>query len=90
MLGGNAGEQKLSNDPDYKANQQASQQRWCENNPDYWQRYRASHPKYTQRNRELQRLRNQKCRVDASAPIAKRYALIAKLDVISDNYVHAP
>ena len=109
--------QKLSNDPDYKANQQACQQRWCENNPDYWQRYRASHPKYNQRNRELQRLRNQKRRVDASAriakryassdqidvksgvykiipvdgsSIAKRYALIVKLDVISDNYVHAP
>jgi hypothetical protein len=109
--------QKLSNDPDYKANQQACQRRWCENNPDYWQRYRASHPKYNQRNRELQRLRNQKRRVDASAPIAKRYAssdqidiksgvykiipvdgssiakryaLIAKLDVISDNYTHTP
>ncbi len=109
--------QKLANDPDYKANQQASQQRWCEKNPDYWQRYRASHPKYTQRNRELQCLRNQKRRVDASAriakryassdqidvksgvykiipvdgsSIAKRYALIARLDVISNNYAHAP
>jgi hypothetical protein len=117
MLGGNAGEQKLSNDPDYKANQQACQRRWCENNPDYWQRYRASHPKYNQRNRELQRLRNQKRRVDASAriakryassdqidiksgvykiipvdgsSIAKRYALIVKLDVISNNYTHTP
>lgn len=109
--------QKLSNDPDYKANQEASQRRWCKKNPDYWRRYRASHPKYNQRNRELQRFRNQKRRVDASAqiakrytykdqigvksgvyklvpidgsPIAKRYALIAKLDVISDNYAHAP
>ncbi len=83
-------QQKLANDPDYKANQEASQRRWCENNPDYWQRYRASHPKYNQRNRELQRLRNQKRRVDASARIAKRYTLIVKLDVISGNYAQAP
>lgn len=106
--------QKLRKDPDYKANQEASQRRWCEKNPDYWQRYRASHPKYNQRNRDLQRLRNQKRRVDGSAKryassdqidiksgvyrlvpidgfsIANRYALIARLDVISGNYAHAP
>jgi outer membrane receptor for ferrienterochelin and colicin len=109
--------QKLSNDPDYKANQEASQQRWCKKNPDYWQCYRASHPKYNQRNRKLQRLRNQKRHVDGLAriakryvssdqieiksgvynivpvdgsSIAKRYAFIAKLDVISGNYAHAP
>ena len=109
--------QKLCSDLDYKANQKASQRRWCEKNPDYWRHYRASHPKYNQRNRDLQRLRNQKRRVDASARIAKRYAasdqmgvksgvykivpvdgsliakryaLIARLDVISGNYAHAP
>ena len=82
--------QKLANDPDYKANQQASQRRWCEKNPDYWQRYRASHPKYNQRNRELQRLRNQKRRVDASARIAKRYASSDQIDVKSGVYKIVP
>jgi hypothetical protein len=65
----------------------------------------------------LQRLRNQKCHIDASAriakryassdqidvksgvykiipvdgsSIAKRYALIARLEVISNNYTHTP
>jgi hypothetical protein len=112
--------QKLKSDADYRADQYASQERWCEKNPDYWQRYRSTHPDYCQKNREMQTARNRKRdlireRTAGSiakryaltgenrvipgyynlvpadgAVIAKRYALLVKLDVVSGNYISGP
>lgn len=112
--------QKLRIDADYRADQYASQKRWCEKNPDYWERYRARHPDYCQKNRERQKVRNQRRDLigkqaagliakryastgrnsvisgyynlvpSDGTTIAKRYALLVKLDVVSDNYVNGP
>jgi hypothetical protein len=35
---------KMSQDADYKANQQTANKRWQSKNPTYWQEYRAKHP----------------------------------------------
>ena len=83
--------QKLAIDKDYKANQKDAQGRWCEKNPGYWKRYRATHPEYVQRNRQLQRVRNQRRKAtiyasDTSSLIAKRYALSSKNSFLSGYY----
>ncbi len=51
---------KITTDPDYKAGQKLSRQKWAQNNPYYWINYRARNPKKTERNRILQTLRNQR------------------------------
>ena len=98
--------QKMKTDPDYRKNQQESQQCWAEQNRDYWRRYRAKHPAYVERNRVLQRDRDQKQRrqrlakMDASQEIYPvtpgTYYLIpakgdlAKMDMISPKYFVIP
>lgn len=80
---------RLKSDADYRADQYASQKRWCEKHPDYWKRYRDSHPEYCQENREMQKARNRRrARVceQPEGPIAKRYALSDKNDIISGYY----
>lgn len=49
---------KLARDPDYKQNQQDSQKRWNDRNPEYWKNYRRLHPEYADRNRRQQRDRD--------------------------------
>jgi len=51
---------KLASYQDYKEARRAAQKRWKEKNPTYWQEYRARHPEYTRKNRQQQKLRNQK------------------------------
>ena len=51
--------QKMRTDPDYRANQQHSQKEWREENKDYWKKYRRCNPEKTERNRILQKVRNQ-------------------------------
>lgn len=87
--------QKLAIDQDYKSNQADAQRRWCEKNKGYWGRYRASHPEYVERNRQLQRVRNQRRKgvneaSDTSTMIAKSDVLLVKLDFISTGYPHGP
>ena len=66
--------EKMKNDPDYRLNQEAAQQSWRENNPDYWRRYRERHPEYVERNRVKQQERDRRRRLgdhakmDASDP----------------------
>lgn len=74
--------QKLRQDPDYRANQTAAQQRWRERHPEYWRRYRQSHPDYTARNRQQQRQRNRR-RAQAGAGSAP--PLIAKMDAYTSQ-----
>ncbi len=82
--------QKLREDPDYRANQAAAQQRWRERHPDYWRRYRQSHPGYTARNRQQQRKRNRNRVQVATGPsepaIAKMDAYASQTDVTSGTY----
>jgi len=52
--------EKLAIDPDYKETQRLSNNKWHENNPDYWKQYRDRNPKKAERNRLLQKNRNMK------------------------------
>jgi hypothetical protein len=54
--------QKLQIDASYQENKKASQSRWSTKNPTYWQEYRERHPAYTSRNRQQQRVRQQRKR----------------------------
>jgi len=82
--------EKLKQDPDYRANQAAAQQRWRERNPHYWRNYRQSHPEYTARNRKKQRERNRRRDLVATGPsppaIAKMDAYLDKSFVASGTY----
>ena len=65
---------KRESDPDYRDNQARAQRAWLERNPDYWREYRRNHPNYCERNRLLQRERNDQrtepliAKMDASTP----------------------
>lgn len=56
-------QEKMSTDPDYRKNQKEAQINWREANPDYWRNYRHQHEKYRDRNRALQRKRDENQRV---------------------------
>jgi len=62
---------KRESDPDYRDNQVRAQRAWLKRNPDYWREYRRAHPNYRERNRLLQRERNDQ----------RTEPLIAKMDV---------
>ena len=64
--------EKLVSDDIYRQGVRDSQEKWVENNQDYWQKYRDEHPAYTERNRKKQYPRNATSR---SGIIAKRDAL---------------
>jgi len=57
--------QKLTNDPDYKANQRDCQHEWHQRHPGYHKKYRQDHPSYCKRNTLLQEYRNAKARMIA-------------------------
>ena len=57
---------KLSQDCDYRINKSASRKRWQSNNPEYWKAYRRKNPSKAERNRVLQRGRNQQVRLKRS------------------------
>ncbi len=67
--------QKLESDPDYRANQKRCQKRWTSKNHDYWQIYRGHHPQYAHNNRELQKIRDEK----------RKLQNLAKMDASNDN-----
>jgi hypothetical protein len=68
--------QKIATDPDYQADQRDGQSAWRKQHRDYWRQYRQEHPAYRERNRLLQRHRDQKRRpkvlakMDALAPVS--------------------
>lgn len=53
---------KMATDPDYQANQKDCQRSWQTRHPHYWRQYRHKRPDYCERNRLLQRHRDQKRR----------------------------
>lgn len=63
---------KMAIDPDYRADQKLSRQKWARSHPDYWRNYRKQNPQITDRNRILQRIRNKRR--------LKQKPLIAKMD----------
>jgi hypothetical protein len=75
----------MSQDADYKANQQAANKRWQSKNPTYWQEYRAKHPEYVEQNRVAQRKRDSVKRGKVS-DLAKSDALSAKPLVLPGKY----
>lgn len=51
---------KIVSDPEYRQVCQDSSRKWRTRNPEYWQRRRESNPAIGERNRQLQRVRDQK------------------------------
>ena len=77
---------KMKIDPVYNASQKISKKQWANANPGYWKRYRNKNPNKTERNRILQRARNQKARSKKS-DTKMDTPLIAKMDASkSDNF----
>ncbi|MCP4752153.1 MAG: hypothetical protein GY866_14750 [Proteobacteria bacterium] len=50
----------MDEDPDYRYNQKLANEKWKEENRDYWRKYRKGHPDSTMKNRMMQRIRNMK------------------------------
>jgi hypothetical protein len=71
---------KMDTDPDYKANQRDCQKQWRQKNRDYWRYYRKNHPDYAQKNRLLQRARDQK----------RRLHRLAKMDALEQTSLFKP
>jgi len=51
---------KLASDPVYRQVCLESPQKWRHAHPNYWKKYRQDHPEQVERNRQQQRLRDQK------------------------------
>lgn len=82
---------KRAQDADYKDNQRQAHQRWQQAHPDYWRQYRKAHPEYANRNRELQRARDQRRTVRQGAHphpshLAKSDATTEKIDLKPGTY----
>jgi len=81
---------KMATDPQYRASHRESQKKWRQSYPAhlYQRQYRQQHPEYVERNRQLQRLRNQKRRQNKASDV------IVKMDALThDNsalYLMAP
>src|SRR6266571_823634 len=54
---------KIASDPEYRQVCQDSSRKWRTRNPEYWRRRRESNPAIVERNRQLQRVRDQKRRL---------------------------
>jgi hypothetical protein len=74
--------EKMATDAQYREKHFAAQKKWCKHYPldRYQHQYRQSHPKYVEKNRQRQRIRNQKRQTRAqSAP----NDMIVKMDASS-------
>ena len=82
---------KLASDSEYQEARKDAQKRWKDKNPDYWKDYRSRHSSYTRKNREEQRIRNQKRRKKASEPmIVKTDESIPANNVLTGRYKIIP
>ena len=54
--------QKIASDPEYRQVCQDSSRKWRAGNPEYWRRRRQDNPAIVERNRQRQRIRDQKHR----------------------------
>ncbi len=87
----------MAADSEYRKGQRLSQEKWLQNNPDYYENYRQNNPEKTQRNRCLQRIRNQRKREGGSESttpslfgIAKMDARKSAIDKLPGEYVLVP
>jgi hypothetical protein len=55
--------QKIASDPEYRQVGQDSSRKWRAANPEYWRRRRQNNPATVERNRQRQRIRDQKRRL---------------------------
>ena len=76
---------KVSTDPDYKADQKLSQEKWLLANPDYWKLYREKNPEKAERNRMLQTIRNRRRTKGQKQDEKIDVSLIAKMDARKSN-----
>lgn len=81
---------KLQSDSDYRINQRAAQHAWSQRNQGYWRDYRDARPEHTQRNRELQRRRDQRgndhfAKMDACIPKSGLYRITWHADFQIEN-----
>jgi RNase P protein component len=60
--------------------QRLSNQKWVQNNRDYWTRYRKRNPDKADRNRILQRIRNKRRAANRSKCAGQDPVMIAKVD----------
>jgi hypothetical protein len=67
---------KMKTDPDYRAAEKLSNQKWAAKSPGYWKTYRDRNPEKAERNRMLQTIRNRR-RLKAAA---SGHSAIAKMD----------
>ena len=82
---------KLASDPEYQEARKDAQKRWKDKNPTYWKDYRSRHSEYTRKNREQQRIRNQKQRQKRSVPmIVKTDESIPTNNVLTGRYKIIP
>lgn len=58
---------KIASDPEYRQVCQDSSRKWRARNPEYWRRRRESNPALVERNRQQQRIRDQKRRLRSLA-----------------------
>jgi hypothetical protein len=88
--------EKRSTDKAYRENQNDAQEARAKRNEDYWMKYRKDHTAYTEKNRKLQKNRNQKRKELRSLPdfvkseIAKMDASKSKSNLISGYYRLTP
>jgi hypothetical protein len=71
---------KMKTDSKFRQDQRLSNQKWAQNVPGYWTRYRERNPEKAERNRILQRIRNQRRKLKKEKCAGHEPALIAKVD----------
>lgn len=71
---------KMRTDAKFHQDQRLSNQKWAQDNRDYWSRYRKRNPDKANRNRILQRIRNKRRAKNRSKSAGQDPALIAKVD----------
>jgi len=71
---------KMRTDATFRQDQHLSNQKWVQNNRDYWARYRKRNPDKADKNRILQRIRNKRRAVNRSKSAGRDPTLIAKVD----------
>lgn len=77
-------QKKRLTDRAYRENQRDAQKSWVKRNRGYWKKYREGHTEYAERNRKLQKVRNQKKRDLNNLPDFVK-SKIAKMDLSNPN-----
>ena len=71
-------------DPEYKARQKQADMDWHRKRPNYWKEYRSKNPEKAEKNKILQRVRNQKNRYQSSETAALK-AMFQRINIRETN-----